>query len=52
MCLDTKGFRDKENDGPVTDEKLTGERNADVVWRFDMIEEVGSLPHNLANSSP
>jgi len=52
MCLDTEGFRDKENDGPVTDEKLTGEFNADVVWRFDMIEEVGSLPHNLANSSP
>jgi len=51
MCLDTQGFRDKENDG-VTDEKLTGEFNADVVWRFDMIEEVGSLPHNLANSSP
>jgi outer membrane protein assembly factor BamB len=52
MCLDTQGFRDKENDGPVTNEKLTGERNADVVWRFDMIEEVGALPHNLANSSP
>src|ERR1043165_2410037 len=52
MCLDTVGFRDKENDGPVTDEKLTGETDADVVWRFDMIEEVGSLPHNLANSSP
>jgi len=52
MCLDTQGFRDKENDGPVTDEKLTGDFNADVVWRFDMIEEVGSLPHNLANSSP
>ena len=52
VCLDTQGFRDKENDGPVTDEKLTGEINGDVVWRFDMIEEVGSLPHNLANSSP
>src|SRR5215213_1940850 len=52
MCLDTQGFRDKENDGPVTDEKLTGEFNADVVWRFDMMEEVGSQPHNLANSSP
>jgi outer membrane protein assembly factor BamB len=51
VCLDTQGFRDKENDG-VTDEKLTGEFNADVVWKFDMIEEVGSLPHNLANSSP
>jgi outer membrane protein assembly factor BamB len=52
VCLDTQGFRDKENDGPVTDEKLTGELNADVVWKFDMIEEVGALPHNLANSSP
>jgi len=51
VCLDTQGFRDKENDG-VTDEKLTGEFNGDVVWKFDMIEEVGSLPHNLANSSP
>ena len=52
ICLDTQGFRDGENDGPVTDEKLTGENDGDVVWRFDMIEEVGSLPHNLANSSP
>jgi outer membrane protein assembly factor BamB len=52
MCLDTQGFRDKENDGPVADEKLTGEFNGDVVWKFDMMEEVGSFPHNLANSSP
>jgi outer membrane protein assembly factor BamB len=52
VCLDTQGFRDKENDGPVTDEKLTGETNGDVVWKFDMMEEVGSHPHNLANSSP
>jgi len=51
MCLDTQGFRDGKNDG-VTDEKLTGEFDADVVWRFDMMEEVGTLPHNLANSSP
>ena len=51
MCLDTQGFRDGKNDG-VTDEKLTGEFNADVVWKFDMMEEVGTLPHNLANSSP
>jgi outer membrane protein assembly factor BamB len=52
VALDTQGFRDKENDGPVTDEKLTGEKDADMVWRFDMIAEVGSFPHNLANSSP
>jgi outer membrane protein assembly factor BamB len=52
MCVDAQGFRDKENDGPVTDETLTGEFNGDVVWKFDMMEEVGTLPHNLANSSP
>jgi outer membrane protein assembly factor BamB len=53
VCLDVNGFRDnKENDGPVTNEKLTGEFNADVIWVFDMMEEVGTLPHNLANSSP
>ena len=52
MCVDLQGFRDKENDGPVTDEKLTGEVDADVVWKFDMMEEVGAFPHNLANSSP
>jgi outer membrane protein assembly factor BamB len=52
MCVDLKGFADKENDGPVTDEKLQGEGQADVVWRLDMMEEVGTFPHNLANSSP
>ena len=51
-CLDTKGFRDSENDGPFKDEKLTGQTDPDVIWSFDMIEEVGSYPHNLANSSP
>jgi outer membrane protein assembly factor BamB len=52
MALDTKGFRDGENDGPVKDEKLSGPENADVLWRFDMLEEVGSFPHNMSNASP
>ena len=52
VAADIHGFRDKENDGPVTDEKLTTEKDGDVVWRFDMIAEVGAFPHNLANSSP
>jgi outer membrane protein assembly factor BamB len=52
MCLDTKGFRDDENDGPYKEEKLTGKFDGDVVWKFDMIEEVGSHPHNMSNSSP
>jgi outer membrane protein assembly factor BamB len=52
FCLDIRGFRDNENDGPVKDEKLTGQADADVIWAFDMMEEVGTYPHNLANSSP
>ena len=53
MCVDLQGFRDNdENDGPVTDEKLTGQTDVDIVWKLDMIEEVGTFPHNLANSSP
>jgi len=53
VCLDTEGFRDgNENDGPFKDEKFTSEKDADIVWMFDMIEEVGAFPHNLANSSP
>src|SRR5678815_4584743 len=43
FCLDTQGFRDGENDGPVKDEKLTRPTDADVIWQFDMIEE-GLLP--------
>ncbi|HLL77226.1 MAG TPA: PQQ-binding-like beta-propeller repeat protein [Pyrinomonadaceae bacterium] len=52
LCLDTEGFRDKENDGPFKDEKLTRDIDGDIVWKFDMMDEVGSQPHNLANSSP
>jgi outer membrane protein assembly factor BamB len=51
-AIDIQGFRDNENDGPFKDEKLTGQNDADVIWTFDMIEEVGSYPHNLSNSSP
>jgi len=52
FCLDTEGFRDNENNGPFKDEKLTGMNDADVIWSFDMLEEVGSYPHNMSNSSP
>lgn len=52
VCLDAKGFRDGENDGPFKDEKLTGKFDADIIWKFDMMEEVGSQPHNMANASP
>ena len=37
VCLDTHG---------------DGNGGAKVVWRYDMMEEVGSQPHNMSNSSP
>jgi outer membrane protein assembly factor BamB len=52
VCADAQGFNDNENDGPFKEEKHTGKKDGDIIWKFDMIEEVGSHPHNLANSSP
>src|SRR5262244_118217 len=52
VCLDTKGFTDGKNDGPYTEEKFTGPHDADIIWKFDMMEEVGSHPHNMSNCSP
>lgn len=52
MCLDTQGFRDGKNDGPYKDEKFSGQADADIIWKFDMMEEVGSQPHNMSNCSP
>ena len=37
VCLDTHG---------------DGKGGPKVNWRFDMMEEVGSQPHNMSNSSP
>jgi outer membrane protein assembly factor BamB len=52
MAVDIRGFQDGENDGPFKSEKLTGKNDVDIIWMFDMMEEVGSFPHNLSNSSP
>lgn len=52
MAVDIQGFHDDENDGPFKDEKLTSKADPDVIWKFDMMEEIGVFPHNLANSSP
>jgi outer membrane protein assembly factor BamB len=53
MAVDAQGFRDNgENDGPFTEEKQTREIDADILWRYDMMEELGVQQHNMANSSP
>ena len=52
VCLDTEGFLDGENDGPIADETATAPTNADLIWKFDIIAELDVFPHNLATSSP
>ena len=47
VCLDTEGFRDGENDGPYVNEPLMAHDEADVVWRYDLIKELGVFPHTL-----
>jgi outer membrane protein assembly factor BamB len=59
-CLDTEGFHDDENDGDVTNEeeliKMSGkpydmEKEADVVWIYDMMKEMSVSQHNMASCS-
>ncbi len=50
-CLDTEGFRDGENDGPVIDEEHTQKVEADVIWVFDMMRELGVSQHNMCSCS-
>lgn len=61
LCLDTEGMANG-NDGPVVDEARLlaaegmpplepGPQDADIVWRFDMVEQTGAEPHNAASGS-
>ena len=45
VCLDTEGFADGKNDGPYTAESSTATGEADIVWIFDMMHELGVQPH-------
>ena len=52
VCLDAHGFKDGENNGPFTDETDTSEIAGDIIWSYDMIDELDVFPHNLATGSP
>lgn len=63
MCLDLMGLADG-NDGPFQDEgayivkdtglppSKLGPKDADIIWVYDMMDELGVFPHNASNSSP
>ncbi len=52
VCLDTEGFMDGKNDGPFQDEVYKSQTDADIIWKLDMVKELGVMPHNMSNSSP
>ncbi|MHB8957403.1 MAG: outer membrane protein assembly factor BamB family protein [Pirellulaceae bacterium] len=51
VCLDTEGFADGENDGPFVDEPNENKDEADVVWKLDMMNELGVSQHNMCSCS-
>jgi HEAT repeat protein len=48
--LDTRGFRDGENDGPYREEVFKDTAAADIVWELDMCGRLGVFPHEATNS--
>lgn len=51
VCLDTEGFNDDENDGAIKDEPNNDKTEADVVWRMNMMKELGVSQHNMCSCS-
>jgi outer membrane protein assembly factor BamB len=43
---------DGKNDGPFQNEVHKGPSDADIIWKLDMIKELGVFPHNMTSSSP
>ena len=52
ICLDTEGFMDGKNDGPFQDEAHKGPSDADIIWKLDMMKDLGVIQLFMANSSP
>ncbi len=52
VSLDTEGFLDDKNDGPFQEEIHKSKLDADIIWKLDMMKELGVYQHNMASSSP
>ena len=51
ICATTAGLA-AGNVGPFKDEKYKGDKYGDIVWKLDMIKDLGVFPHNLSTCSP
>lgn len=62
ICLDALGFSNgnqgmKEEaeyvaGGPGNPPAKIGAKDADIIWVYDMMDDLGVFPHNASNSSP
>lgn len=52
VCADTEGFLDGANDGPFQDEVYKGPTDADIIWKLDMMKELGVVQLFQASTSP
>ena len=50
VCLDANGFANG-NQG-VQDEKYKDATDADIIWQYDMMKELGVFPHNMSAGCP
>jgi outer membrane protein assembly factor BamB len=61
ICLDLNGMTDGNQGfqdeaqyvvGPGKAPATIGPKDADIIWVYDMMDELGVFPHNASNSSP
>ena len=51
QCLDSNGFRDGMNNGPFKAEPNENPDEADIIWRYDMMGQLGVSQHNMCSCS-
>lgn len=51
LCLDAEGFRDGKNSGAFQAEPSEDKYEADIIWRLDMMGELGVSQHNMCSCS-
>lgn len=51
LCLDVEGFHDGVNNGPFKSEPNENKDEADIIWRLDMMAQLGVSQHNMCSCS-
>jgi len=51
QCLDVEGFHDGTNNGPFKSEPNNNKDEADIIWSYDLMGELGVSQHNMCSCS-